>query len=250
MTPNRISIVFSLMLAAATFGQSSNRDDMKQAFEARIAQGREAATQMKIYTALRESDFGKLDAAMSENAGAERILVLGDLLFNQKEIDATTRETAKGVAAEMKAAAIAGAERPDQAALYPKVLTYSMKKSREVTEKFANALKTRKKASDELAKRINVGEKVKIDVAADKMFEAHEAVLASVRAERELSLILVRAQFEYKARRITERQYDEAKKISARLDELDKQWHPSKEQLNVYERARGPLEAVRMIIAQ
>jgi hypothetical protein len=256
--------IFTLLfMAASAFGQ--DRQVFKEFFDNAFASSQREAAELEQLIPVRDKAFTdlsvalgqpvplkvreafdaawtagmKADALMNINRrGAEYLRGTAKTALEYKEITAEQSKEALALAARQESLAKLGEQKPEYVALHKKVFEYTYKESGRISANLKKAIDARKKAAEELAKKIE-GDPVKKDVYAKNMFDAHVTVFAIAKQLGELNRILWHSEYEYKEGRMKEKEYDRAQELKKKLDELDKgKWAP-KDQLEIYKRVAG-----------
>lgn len=256
--------IFSLLLLAlSAFGQDSQV--FKEFFDNGFKSSQREAAELEQLIPVREKAFADLSAALSQpvpskvreafdaawhagmkadalvainRRGAEYLRGTAQTALEYKEITAEQSKEAVQLAARQESLAKLGEQKQEYVALHRKVFEYTYKESGRVSANLKKAIDARKKAAEELAKKIE-GDKVKKDVYAKNMFDAHVTVFTVAKQLGELNRILWHSEYEYKEGRMKEKEYDRAQELKKKLDELDRgKWAP-KEQLAIYKQAAG-----------
>ena len=106
----------------------------------------------------------------------------------------------------------------------------------------------RDKLADDLAKQFGGrADQVKITAYANRLKETHQELKRQVGESVNVRFLLNRFDFEFEQGRLTEKEYDESRKLRTQLEQIDSPTGPSRitdQQLELYKRALG---AERMV---
>lgn len=267
------TILSLLVLATSVFGQ--DMPTFKDYFDRAVKQGRERAAEIEQLIPVRDKAFANLSEALNNptpikvrkafdrawdaelkistmvfgcKSGAEQIRDNAKTALKYKQITLEQSNESIKLASRMEVLAKTGEEKPEQLALHAKMITYAFKESDRVIDNLKKAADVRKKAAEELTKKIAEDNKVKIEVYADRMIAAHTAVVEVAKSGEQIRRLLYHSEYEWKENRINEKQYDKAQRVMGKIKVADEmRWAP-KDQLAVYKKAAGEDAMVRLIM--
>ncbi|MEK7642183.1 MAG: hypothetical protein AAB392_00070 [Patescibacteria group bacterium] len=267
------TILSLLVLATSVFGQ--DMPTFKDYFDRAVKQGTERAAEIEQLIPVRDKAFTDLSEALNNptplkvresfDRAWDAELKMGTMVFGCKsgaeqirdnaktalEYNQITRDQANDgikLASRMELLAKTGDEKSEQLTLHAKMINYAFKESDRVIDNLKKAVDARKKAAEELTKKIAEDNKVKIEVYADRMMAAHTVVIEVAKSGEQLRRLLYHSEYEWKENRINEKQYDKAQQIMGKIKAADEmRWAP-KDQLTLYGKVRGEAGLVEMVM--
>lgn len=203
-----------------------------------------AGTVRKVFDCAWEAELKMATLVYFCKSGANQIRRTAETALEYKQI--TSDQSAAGIklAEHLEQLAKAGELKPEQLAIHARMFAYSFRESERVMAELKKAANLRTKA----ANKLDGSDETKKKVYAERMLTAHTKVMTVAEQAYDLYRILWHADYEFTDGRLTEKQYDKAKRLVEKLKAIDElKWTP-KDQLAIYRQATDDSATVSYIM--